>query len=86
MTDKRKKSHFYFCWSMLEKMIKLNRKVYDVNNWLKRNVTKQQMHTSMHLLFCFVLFTKIKKGCGTKKVYRKSTLKASVIPLFNFGK
>ena len=44
------------------------------------------MHTSMHLLFCFVLFTKIKKGCGTKKVYRKSALKASVISLFNFGK
>ena len=63
MTDKRKKSHFHFCWSMLEKTIKLNRKVYDVNNSLKRYVTIQVC------ICCFVLcyLPKLKKGVALKK-------------------
>ena len=29
---------FYFCRPMLEEMIKLSQKVYDVINWLKKNL------------------------------------------------
>ena len=74
-------------------MIKLNRKVYGVINWLKKN-------SKTHFDNLFDIFVRklglIQElgqliGCLVENifmgnVYRKSALKTTVIPLFNFSK
>ena len=74
-------------------MIKLNRKVYGVINWLKKNL-------KTHFDTLFGIFVRklgliqehgqfIEYLVGNifmEKVYRKSALKTTAIPLIDFGK
>ena len=77
---------FYFCRPMLQKMIKLNFKVYHVINWLKKNlfdifVRKLGLIQELGQLIFYLV-----RNIFKENIYRKSALKSRAIPLFNFDK
>ena len=77
---------FYFCRPMLQKMIKLNFKVYHFINWLKKNlfdifVRKLGLIQELGQLIFYLV-----GNIFMENIYRKSALKSRAIPLFNFGK
>ena len=74
-------------------MIKLNRKVYGVINWLKKSL-KIYFDTLFDIFVRKLgliqehgqLIEYLVGNIFMEKVYRKSALKTTAIPLFNFGK
>ena len=69
-------------------MIKLNYKGYPVTNWLKNNLKTHFFDNFVRKLGLIQELGQLifSKEIFLKNIYKISALKASAIPLYNFGK